>query len=389
MSTELRPLGAKCNLACAYCYQAPVRTASAGSTRYDIDAMLRAADEIGRPLTVFGGEPLLLPMQDLERIFKFGLDRFGGSSIQTNGSMIGAGHIALFRRYSVRVGVSVDGPGALNALRWAHSLDNTASATAKSLAAIRSLCRANVVPSVIITLHKANAVEQSLEDLVQWLRDLEHWGVTFIRLHLLESESAQIRERFSLNTEEAIAALNRLYELERQLQTLRFDIFDDLRSALDPDGSGADTCVWNSCDPYTTPAVQGVEGDGSRSNCGRTNKEGIEFMKAATPGYERYLVLYHTPQDFGGCSGCRFFLACQGQCPGTAIDGDWRNRTEHCEVWKAVLEQLEREFVASGRTPLSLAADRRKRESDAMKAWRIGVNARSIIRDSGVRHAPS
>ena len=83
----------------------------------------------------------------------------------------------------------------------------------------------------------------------------------------------------------------------------------------------------------TTRAVQGIEGTGRLSNCGRTNKDGVDFVKAATPGYERYIALYQTPQDQGGCSGCRFFIFCKGQCPGTAMNGDWRNKTEHCDLW--------------------------------------------------------
>ena len=41
-----------------------------------------------------------------------------------------------------------------------------------------------------------------------------------------------------------------------------------------------------------TGAVRGVEGNGQTSNCGRTNKDGIDFTKANTAGYERYLALY-------------------------------------------------------------------------------------------------
>ncbi len=33
---------------------------------------------------------------------------------------------------------------------------------------------------------------------------------------------------------------------------------------------------------------------------------------------------------------------CKGQCPGTAIDRDWRNRSEHCAVWKALFADLSR-----------------------------------------------
>jgi uncharacterized protein len=207
--------------------------------------------------------------------------------------------------------------------------------------------------------------------LFEWVRSLETMGVRWARLHLLESESALIRTNYALSTEENIEALIGFLELQKSLPSLTIDLFSDMRRML----LGKDrstTCIWNACDPYTTHAVRGVEGQGQRSNCGRTNKDGIDFGKATTPGYERYLALYQTPQEVGGCSGCRFFLMCKGQCPGTAIDGDWRNRTEHCEVWKAVYERLETDLLAEGEQPLSLSPQREQIERALLDGWSQG-----------------
>jgi len=109
--------------------------------------------------------------------------------------------------------------------------------------------------------------------------------------------------------------------------------------------------------------VQGVEGDGRSSNCGRTNKDGVDFPKAEFAGYERYLALAKTPYAYGGCSGCRFFIFCKGQCPGTAIDGDWRNRTEHCSVWQ-LREQRLRQRRKSSREPPALRRGSRDEDID-------------------------
>jgi uncharacterized protein len=117
-----------------------------------------------------------------------------------------------------------------------------------------------------------------------------------------------------------------------------------------------------------------VEGNGQRSNCGRTNKDGIDFLKASTPGYERYIALYHTPQANGGCKDCRFFLVCKGQCPGTAIDGDWRNRTEHCEVWKKLFRLIEERLLDRGAFPISVQPNRIYLEQVMLNAWAAGQN---------------
>ena len=68
-----------------------------------------------------------------------------------------------------------------------------------------------------------------------------------------------------------------------------FDVFSDIRKMLLGQDQST-TCIWNGCDPYTTRAVQGVESHGQRSNCGRTNKDGIDFVKADREGFERELA---------------------------------------------------------------------------------------------------
>jgi uncharacterized protein len=228
-------------------------------------------------------------------------------------------------------------------------------------------------PSLIVTLHRGNATGDKLPILFDWMRRLHSLGVRSVRLHLLESESMVVRSKYGLSTDENLEALLGFLALETELPRLNLDVFSDMRKMLVGDDRST-TCVWNACDPYTTRAVRGVEGNGQRSNCGRTNKDGIDFVKSATPGFERYLALYHTPQEAGGCQGCRFFLMCKGQCPGTAIDGDWRNRTEHCAVWKALFTRLEEDMLAKGRRPLSLSRQLKAVEGTFLKAWSAGRN---------------
>ena len=107
---------------------------------------------------------------------------------------------------------------------------------------------------------------------------------------------------------------------------------------------------------------------------GARTRTGIDFVKSASEGFERYLALYQTPQEDGGCKDCRFFLMCKGQCPGTAIDGDWRNRTEHCQVWMTLFRQLEEELLDQAKSPLSARPLRRQIEQDFLKVWASGRN---------------
>ena len=374
MGVELRPLGVRCNIQCQYCYQNPQRDAGNLTRSYDLDLMKAAIKAEGGPFALFGGEPLLVPERDLEELWSWGLEQFGQNTVQTNGTLLNDEHVRMFHAYKVGVGISIDGPGELNDVRWQGTLGKTRAATARTEKAIERLCEEGLKPSLIVTLHRANASAEKLPRLHQWFRDLDEMGVHSARLHLLEAENADIRARYALSVEENVAAMTSFADLQSELSLLKFDVFADMRQMLLGQDTGV-ACVWSACDPYTTQAVQGVEGQGQRSNCGRTNKEGIDFAKAGKPGFERYLALYATPQEHGGCRDCRFFLMCKGQCPGTAIDGDWRNRTEHCEVWQTLYARLEADLVAQGLTPLSLRPERQDLENAHLERWAEGRNA--------------
>jgi uncharacterized protein len=102
-----------------------MREAGNFSPGYDMAAMKRALAQENYRFSLFGGEPLLMPFADLEEMFRWGLERFGGNAIQTNGSLITEEHLALFARYGVSVGISMDGPDELNDVREAGTLDKT------------------------------------------------------------------------------------------------------------------------------------------------------------------------------------------------------------------------------------------------------------------------
>lgn len=375
MTVELRPRGVQCNLSCVYCYQNSQRDAGNLNRPYSIEAMLSAAERQGTNFSIFGGEPLLVPLSDLKKIWKYGLDRFGRNGIQTNGSLITDEHVDAFEKFRVHVGFSIDGPGKLNGLRTAASKAKTEELTDRSIRWLESLTASGRVgTSLIVTLHQANASSERLPALLAWLEHLDSLGLKSARVHLLESENEEIRTKYGLTIEENIRALRSVASLEKRCRALRFDLFNDIRSLLLGDDRSA-TCVWNACDPLTTAAVQGIEGDGSLSNCGRTNKEGVDWVKAKVPGFERSLSLWATPQEHGGCAGCRWFVFCKGQCPGTAIAQDWRNRSEHCEVWKDLFEQEEKRLLEAGKWPVSDNVPLRNRiEAELVQAWSKGSN---------------
>jgi uncharacterized protein len=61
----------------------------------------------------------------LEKLWKWGFDKYKSNGIQTNGSLINDQHIELFKKYNVHVGISIDGPDELSDARWYGTLETT------------------------------------------------------------------------------------------------------------------------------------------------------------------------------------------------------------------------------------------------------------------------
>lgn len=374
MAVEVRPLGVRCNISCHYCYQDSVRSTSIPGREYDLEAIKAAVLAKGGPFTLFGGEPLLIPKSDLEELLRWGSEQFGHTTIQTNGVLLDEEHIDLFKKHNVTVGLSLDGPGICNDARWAGTAQRTHISTLKVETALELLIEAGLNPSLITTLHRSNATAEMLPRLLDWFRYLDRKGLRFARIHMLEVDSMEVRRSLALSSEENASAMLALAKLEHaELRLLRFDLFREIEALLLAKDQGV-SCVWRACDPYTTEAVQGIEGHGESSNCGRTNKAGIDFQKADQQGFERYIALFHTPQAHGGCAGCRFFLVCKGQCPGTSINGDWRNRTEHCESWLRIFQHVEEKLLSDGFTPISADPNRRFLEAAMLAEWTLNRN---------------
>ena len=343
MTTELSPLGTRCNLKCIYCYQSGMHETEAD---YDLDKMISLGIVQGSRLCVFGGEPLLLPLAHLERIFKASYEKYGGASIQTNGLLIFRDHIKLFQKYRIGVGVSIDGSQELNAFRCNEEK------TSKIIAHIEELTRSGVSVSLIITIHRMNGSKKYLDRLLNFCSWAESIGVQWINFHFLQVISAEVRNRCALSAEENKVAFLRLAEFSDKTFRLQCQPFVDIKRLLSGDRKNV-LCVWNSCDPFKTSAVFGIQADGQVKNCHRVSRI-YESIKCSISGHERQDSLRQSPQDKGGCFECRFFPLCGGGCPGEAIDADWRNKTEYCETIKALFRYYEDIMLNQGKIPASI-----------------------------------
>jgi len=349
---------------------------------YDFDKMFAALrnEGVGSPdvrggktgFTLFGGEPLLLPLKDLERMFSWGKGLGVPISIQTNASLITDRHLDLFVQFGVSVGVSIDGPKELNRLRASETIEATDRTTDLSNQAFLKLLARGIGASLIVTLSTVNAGADVIKYLSGWIVELYHRGLRHVNFHLLEVDGDIAQ--YVLPPEEQIAALRKLRSTVQSCAGLRAMPFDSMRALLIGEDEQNVECIWHACDPYTTNAVRGIDGQGNRGNCGRTNKDGVPYVKGSVAGYERQLALYLTPQAHGGCQECRFFFACKGECPGTGEGSEWRSRTTHCASLMAIFADLEQELIGEGKTPLSSSLMRPAIEAALLRSWSSGQN---------------
>jgi len=347
----------ECNGLCRDCYENRIRSVR-GKRKYNLDAMIEAIkrearnqNSTGQPC-LHGGEPLLMPISDLEQLLSVIYEEYGSSSIQTNGTLISDKHIELFKKYNVSVGVSLDGDTAeLNWGRW-NAIDmpkeKIQEMTDKVIENIRKCRDAGISVSMISILRRCNASPERLPDFVRFLfRMKDEFGINWVRTNegiVYEEEY----KRDELTVEELGRAFCFLADICFSDPELEWRPYRDVADALFG-YTGNLTCVFTECDIYATQSERTVLYDGSLGCClkGGPAIDGIQALRSEPSrlghrGRERYVILEQIPQDEGGCKDCRFWHMCKGGCPGEGIDNDWRNKTRFCEAWKKMFSHIEK-----------------------------------------------
>jgi uncharacterized protein len=313
-----------CNLDCKYCYERKYRHKYKPKADYNLDLVLKRMEEFKNlEMSLHGGEPLAMPKKDVERILAKMYELQGRSGIQTNGTLIDEEYIEMFKKYKTNVGISFDGPGELSEFRGpkTFNLDKT----------IERLVREGISTSIIIVISKSNAgTDERLKKLKNYLLELEKLGVTGRLNPCAGAPECELDEKRLIEVYLDLAR----FCLERNL---RWSPFTDIVHGLQ---GKPRVCTFSGCDPFSTPSATVVLGDGSITNCMRTNQEGI-LLRHPVKMDIRSEILAETPQEYGGCKDCKYWTACYGGCPSAAINGDWRNRTYLCPLWKALFQFFE------------------------------------------------
>ena len=336
-----------CNLRCAYCYQADLREQDNPHTKmnYDLDAVLETMEvlykEEKQNISLHGGEPLAMPIEDIEKLMKKSFELEGRSAIQTSGYLINDEIIALFKKYKTGVGISIDGFYPENKFRgFPGNAEKTKEYTKKVLENIETMCAENVIPGMIVVLHKANGTGKHLERLKDFIRWLSKLGVKSGKLNPCSVDNPSKAKEMELSQKELSDAWINLAKFTLFEGGLKWDPYTSMLKNLR--GTYLGDCIFTQCDFWNTRSARVILGDGSVSCCARTfNFVGSTFIRSGTPTFERYDALEKTD-----CADCRFYPICFGGCPSRGMGGDWRNKDKNCEAIYALYDYLEKHIRA-------------------------------------------
>ncbi|GAJ08793.1 unnamed protein product, partial [marine sediment metagenome] len=246
------------------------------------------------------------------------------SSIETNATLIDKDFIELFKKYKTHVGISLDGPGELSKYRMSARKANKVNEL------IPQLIKEGLGVSVIAIVSKSNAETLELQGrFKEWLLVLKGLGVGG-RLNPCSGEGVAEYE-LDMNT------LTEFY-LDLANFCIRNGVswspLSDMSLRMRSRGA---VCVFMGCDHYHTSSATVILGDGSITNCMRTNQGDI-ILRHPAKYNTRDELLQEIPQEHGGCQGCEFWYACHGGCPSEAINADWRNRSLFCPMYKELFK---------------------------------------------------
>lgn len=339
MGLSIKPIA--CHGGCLGCYEKNIRE-SAVVPNWGIEKVIEslktqmALDKENKwncP-TLHGGEPLMLPLNDIEAILKTVFEKYGQSSIQTSGAFLLREHIDLFIQYKTSVGISVDGDrAATNWGRWNNQKFDAAEMTEKTLAAMREIKTAGLCLSTISLLRKCNAGTPALRaDLARFgLRLHDEFGVGSSRFNAMIAFDDRAARDEELEPDDLAAAYQVLAVKVHVDENLKWYPILDFAKGLRNEPT---ECVFGECDPWATEAEIPILGDGSLSVC--MKRDGLIVRTGKSRA--RYEALVQIPQKAGGCLGCFWWRYCTGGCPGAGIGGDWRNRTRFCQAYKKTFE---------------------------------------------------
>jgi uncharacterized protein len=363
-----------CNIDCSYCYLSD-RSEKTRITLDTVEAIanfLRDVPVANPPLNIcwHAGEPLVVPISFYERAFHCFAENPGTPAIrhsfQTNATLINDDWCDFFKRWSVNLGVSVDGPRAIHD---GQRVDRSGRGTFDRVMRGISKLRQHEVPFGVISVLTNESL--NVPDAI-W-RFYRSNGITYVAFNVDEQEG--VHEASSLNPSQHLTAfrkfMSRIAELQERDPTIEVRELDGMRHFL-----AAPPAVEIKKSDNRAGAILNIDVDGNLTTfspelLGRVHSRYGRFAWANVhvDSWEQFTqnaLFQRAHADIkAGVELCRercpYFAVCGGGCPSNKLaeqDTFVAAETAKCRfkvqaVADVVMERLERQI---GLTPASPVA---------------------------------
>lgn len=169
-----------CNLDCLYCYNAGNDEGESLTQEYGVEIIRNAIDfnKNGLNLVFHGGEPfikldLMKKLSEFAVSYAFEQGKEVCFNVQTNATLLNDEALDFIDAYHIGVGISMDGPDGLNAMRIDHTGRQTTDRVWKGIEKLRSRGHAiNII--TVITSHNA-------DQLYDIIIEFQRRGITSIK----------------------------------------------------------------------------------------------------------------------------------------------------------------------------------------------------------------
>jgi len=325
----VKPVGARCNLSCSYCYYLDKKHLNTGSSAVCmndevLELFIRQHIEASAGSDVFfswhGGEPTLAGLDFYRRVVDI-QKRYKPSGsvilngIQTNATLLTEEWGEFLKQEDFVVGVSLDGPEKYHNLnRRGHN----ASLTYHKVIAGLDIIRKYKIPFEILTVI-SDANVHSPHELYHFLKETGAAYITFLPLVEKVASGNQAASSLSVRPSDFGKFLSAVFDewLENDIGTVKVQIFEEaLRTAFNqehtlcifkPVCGGVPVIEMNgdfySCDHY-------VDADHLIGNIGeRLLSDMLDDPRQKAFGQNKLTTLPHY------CHECEVLSMCNGECP--------------------------------------------------------------------------
>jgi uncharacterized protein len=325
-------LTSACNLRCACCYcgDQPARTMSFDVARAAVE--LAAASGLPFHVQMAGGEPSLVP-ELVEAVGQMVRQaRWPATmAVQTNGTLIDKRFIDLCRRFSISVGISVDGPPDVQ--------DRVRKDAGAAFRGLMLLDRANMEVRVTTTVCALNVMD--LGRLILALASFANVRGIALDPVVLKGNALK-QDAIIPSTKSLCDGVRTMFDMLEVVNRfrsnpIRWRELDSVRNALKGNGKQRNYC--HACGGESLA----VHPDGTVYPCGQTvGDPAMQVGSLDRVDWRRLHDIFLDVRLGGDCPGCLLEERCPGDCP-SRIHYNRRSAPENlvCRIYRTIAECIE------------------------------------------------